>query len=96
MRESEGGPEGVRAIGLVLGDGRGQISMNVHDPLAVPLGTVVEEVRRRADPHGARPTTAELVGLIPEAALAGYPDDVPIEGLDPDHHLIERRLGARD
>lgn len=96
MRESEGGPVGVRAIGLVLGDGRGQISMNVHDPLALPLGLVVEEVRQRAERHGARPLSAELVGLISEAALRGYPEDVPLEHFDPDHHLIERRLRCAD
>ena len=31
---------------------------------------------------------------IPEAALAGYPDDVPIRGFDPDRHVIERRLAS--
>ena len=92
MRESKGGPAGVRAIGLVLGDGRGQVSMNVHDPISVPLGVVVEEVRRLAEPLGARPTTAELVGLISEAALDDYPADVPIEGFDEAHHVIERRV----
>ena len=38
LRESGGGLPGVRAIGLVLSSGRGQVSTNVHDPLAVPLG----------------------------------------------------------
>ena len=38
LRESGGGLPGVRAIGLVLASGRGQVSTNVHDPLAVPLG----------------------------------------------------------
>ena len=37
---------------------------------------------------------AELVGLIPQASLAGYPEDVPIRGFDPDRHVIERRLAA--
>ena len=46
LRESGGGLPGVRAIGLALGSGRGQVSTNVHDPLATPLGR-----RRRA---GAR------------------------------------------
>jgi glutamate formiminotransferase len=94
MRESEGGLEGVRAIGLVLGYGRGQISMNVHDPIAVPLGVVVDEVRQLAEQHRARPLSAELVGLISQAALRDYPGDVPIEGFDPEHHVIERRVQA--
>ena len=94
LRESGGGLPGVRAIGLVLSNGRGQVSTNVHDPLVVPLGAVVERVRELARPLGARPLEAELVGLIPAAGVAGYPTDVPIRGFDPDRHVIERRLVA--
>jgi glutamate formiminotransferase / 5-formyltetrahydrofolate cyclo-ligase len=94
LREAGGGPTGVRAIGLLLAGGRAQVSTNVHDPLAVPLGEVVERVRRLAMPLGARPVEAELVGLIPAAAVAGYPEDVPIRGFDPRQHVIERRLEA--
>jgi glutamate formiminotransferase len=94
LRESGGGPAGVRAIGLLLSSGRAQVSTNVHDPLAVPLGTVVERVRALAAPLGARPLEAELIGLAPAAALAGYPADVPMRGFDPELHLIERRLAA--
>jgi len=95
LRESGGGLPGVRAMGLVLGGGRAQISTNVHDPLEVPLGRVVEGVRELAAPLGARPLEAELVGLLPAAALAGYPEDVPIRGFDPARHVIERRLEAK-
>ncbi|HXV06164.1 MAG TPA: hypothetical protein VFP23_09715 [Solirubrobacterales bacterium] len=94
LRESGGGLPGVRAIGLPLTSGRAQVSTNVHDPFAVPLAAVVERVRALAAPLGARPLEAELVGLVPEAALAGYPDDVPIRGFDPALHTIERRLAA--
>jgi glutamate formiminotransferase / 5-formyltetrahydrofolate cyclo-ligase len=94
LRESGGGPAGVRAIGLLLSSGRTQVSANVHDPLAVPLGMVVERVRELAAPLGARPLEAELVGLVPAAALAGYPGDVPMRGFDPELHVIERRLAA--
>jgi len=93
LRESGGGLAGVRAIGIDLA-GRAQVSTNVHDPVAVPLGAVVERVRELAAAHGARPVSGELVGLIPQAALAGYPDDVPIEGFDPALHVIERRVRA--
>jgi glutamate formiminotransferase / 5-formyltetrahydrofolate cyclo-ligase len=92
LRESGGGLPGVRAIGLVLSSGRGQVSTNVNDPLSVPLGQVVEQVRELAAPLGARPVEAELVGLVPAAALDGYPEDVPIRTFDPERHLIERRL----
>lgn len=92
LRESGGGLPGVRAIGLVLGSGRAQVSTNVHDPLAVPLGRVVEAVRELAAPLGARPLEAELVGLIPALALEGYPADVSMRGFDPARHVIERCL----
>jgi glutamate formiminotransferase len=94
LREAGGGPRGVRAIGLLLSSGRAQVSTNVHDPLAVPLGEIVERVRALAAPLEAGPLEAELVGLIPAAALAGYPEDVPIRGFDPAQHVIERRIEA--
>jgi len=92
LRESGGGLPGVRAIGLLLSSGRAQVSTNVHDPLAVPLGEVVERVRELAVPLGARPVEAELVGLIPQASLRDYPQDVPMRGFDPRRHTIEARL----
>ncbi|HEY6550363.1 MAG TPA: hypothetical protein VIY71_04090 [Solirubrobacterales bacterium] len=94
LRESGGGLHGVRAIGLALSNGRGQVSTNVHDPLAVPLADVVERIRGLAAPLGARPVAAEIVGLVPAMALAGYPADVPIHGFDPAAQTIEARLSA--
>ena len=94
LRESGGGLPGVRAIGLVLANGRAQVSTNVHEPLALPLGRVVEGVRELAAPLGARPLAAELVGLVPAGALADYPPDVPIRDFDPDRHVIEARLAS--
>jgi glutamate formiminotransferase / 5-formyltetrahydrofolate cyclo-ligase len=96
VRESGGGFAGVRAIGLPLASGRVQVSTNIHDPGAVPLGRVVERVRSLAAPLGARPVEAELVGLIPAAALVDYPGDVPIRCFDPDLRTIERRLATLD
>ena len=49
--------------------------------------------RRRSAPARWRPSWS---GSIPAAALDGYPDDVPIRGFDPERHVIERRLAARD
>lgn len=92
LRESGGGLPGVRAIGLLLSGGRTQVSTNVHDPLAVPLAEVVERVRALAAPLGARPLEAEVVGLVPGAALAGFPADVPLRDFDPAEQTIEARL----
>lgn len=94
LRESGGGLPGVRALGIDL-DGRAQVSTNVHDPVAVPLAAVIDRVRELASPRGVRPVAGELVGLVPEAAMRGYPDDVPLPGFDPALHVIERRLRTR-
>ena len=93
LRESGGGLHGVRAIGLALADGHVQVSTNVHDPFAVPLREVVEKVRGLAASLGAQPLEAEIVGLIPAEALAGYPPDVPIRDFDPAERTIEAALG---
>lgn len=94
LRESGGGLPGVRAIGLPLSGDRAQVSTNVHDPTAVPLAVVVERVRELATPLGAHPVEAELIGLVPAAALSGYPEDVPIRDFDPDLRTIEARLAT--
>jgi glutamate formiminotransferase len=93
VRELGGGPSGLRAIGLALSTGRAQVSMNVHDPASLPLAEVVERVSAGASRHGAKAIQAELIGLIPEAALSDYPESVPIRDFDPAFHIIERRLG---
>jgi glutamate formiminotransferase/glutamate formiminotransferase/formiminotetrahydrofolate cyclodeaminase len=94
LRESgEDGLPGVRAIGLPREDGRTQVSINIHDPEAVPLAKVVGEVTRLAAEHGAKPLEAELVGLVPEVAVRDYPGDPPIRGFEPLRDVIENVLG---
>jgi len=88
LRESGGGPAGVRAIGLELAaSGRAQVSVNVHDPDGVPLRRIVELVAAEAEV-----AEAELVGLAPAAALEGFPAEVPLRGFDPNRHVIEQAL----
>ncbi|HEY2283651.1 MAG TPA: hypothetical protein VGH60_08900 [Solirubrobacteraceae bacterium] len=88
----EGGAEGlpgVRAIGVRLDGNVAQVSMNVERPFEVPLALVLERVRAHAPV-----ASAELVGLAPRAAFAGFPEDVPLPGFDPARHLIESALGS--
>ncbi|MEN3283828.1 MAG: glutamate formiminotransferase / 5-formyltetrahydrofolate cyclo-ligase [Solirubrobacteraceae bacterium] len=88
LRES--GAEGLpalRAIGLSL-SARGevaQLSCNVEDHEALPLTDLLSAVERHAVV-----AEAELVGLAPEAAFAGWPDRVPIR----DRATIEERLSS--
>jgi glutamate formiminotransferase len=93
LREAGGGLAGVRALGLPREVGGCQVSVNVHDPIGVPLARVVAEIKRLAAEHGAKPVEAELVGLAPEAALEGYPEDPPIRDFDPKRDVIENVLG---
>ena len=88
LRESGGGPRGVRAIGLLLPQrGRAQVSFNVHDHREAPLRDLVGAVAARAEV-----AEAELVGLAPAAALEGLPDGLPLRGFDPQRHVIENAL----
>jgi len=83
------GMPGLRAIGVALGDGVAQVSMNVERPLELPLAEVVEGVRAFAPV-----SSAELVGLAPAAALDGFPAELPMPGFDPARHVIENALGC--
>src|SRR3954452_22318883 len=75
IRESGGGLPGVRALGLPLASrGHVQVSMNVHDHVAAPLAAIVARIAVRAPV-----ARAELVGLAPAAALAGYPEEIPLD-----------------
>jgi glutamate formiminotransferase len=90
LRESGGGPPGVRALGLYLPErGRAQVSTNIHDHRAVPLAEIVARVRARAPV-----AEAELVGLAPRAAFDGFPEGVPLRGFSPERHILEEALAA--
>jgi glutamate formiminotransferase / 5-formyltetrahydrofolate cyclo-ligase len=93
LREAGGGLPGVRALGLPREGERTQVSMNIHDPRAVPLAKIVEEVSRLAARRDVRLIECELVGLVPEAAIEGYPDEPPIRDFDPMRDVIENVLG---
>lgn len=82
----EDGLPGVRALGLALeSSGIVQVSVNVEDHEAVPLVRLLEAVRRHV------PVVAgEIIGLPPQAALDGWPDDVPLDN----RRTLEDALGA--
>ena len=81
------GLPGVRALGLAL-RARGavaQVSTNVEDHRRVPLARLVAAVARHAPVAGC-----ELVGLAPQAAFDGFPDDVPVRN----RRTVEEALAA--
>lgn len=68
VRHSSGGLRYVKALGMLV-DGRAQVSMNLMDYTQTPLARVTEFIRREAARYGAGIHHAELIGLIPQAAL---------------------------
>ena len=83
---------GVKAIG-VAANGRAQVSMNITNYRATPMGRVYAAVEELAKRHGAVASGAELIGLIPEEAFEPDADWVrPIHGFDPDEKVLERKL----
>ena len=87
----EGGPEGlpgVRALGVWLTQrGVAQVSTNVEQHQAVPQAALIDAIARHADV-----AEAELVGLAPRAAFAGFPDDIKVRN----RATIEDALTASD
>ena len=93
VRESSGGMRGVQALGLLLpGSQRVQVSLNVIDVEAARLADVVALVREVAAERGVEVGRGELVGLLPEGAVA----EAPLLGLEtlPDELVLERRVGT--
>jgi len=72
----EHGLPGVRALGIELTARNppvAQVSTNVEDHRRTSLAQLVAAVTRHA-----AVTRCELVGLAPEAAFVGFPQDVPV------------------
>ncbi len=68
------GLAGVRALGLWLEHRSvAQVSMNIENHRALTLADVVQAIARQA-PIAA----AEVVGLPPAAAYAGFPEELPV------------------
>lgn len=96
VRESGGGPPGVRALGLYLPDaGMAQVSMNLEDYRAAPPAMAIAAVRAAAEAVGVETGDAELVGLTPADALRGpTPASLGIAGFRPGQ-VLEVRTPVR-
>jgi glutamate formiminotransferase len=97
IRESDGGFQGVRALGLDLPSaGRVQVSMNVEDWEAAALHDILGKIETEAAALGAEVLGSELVGLMPAgAAAAAAGAALRIEGFDATH-VLELRLLDRE
>jgi glutamate formiminotransferase len=93
VRERGGGLPAVRAMGVPLHErGLVQVSMNLLDYKVTPPAAAFAAVAELAERAGARVEASEIVGLVPEAALAGTdPATLRLRGFTPEL-LLERRL----
>lgn len=98
IRESSGGLQGVKAMGVLV-DGRAQVSMNVTDTRAVPVAQVHAAVERQAMAAGATIMEGELIGLVPQnlALLQGEEQTLQawarqIPGFRVEERILEQRL----
>jgi glutamate formiminotransferase len=92
VRESSGGLPAVRAIGFSVPErGCVTVSMNLVDHEVTGLRTVFEAVRVEAEKRGMAIVSSEIVGLVPQAAIAeGDVIDLRLEGFDGDQQILER------
>lgn len=93
IRERDGGLPAVKALGLPLADrGLVQVSMNLTDVSRTPMGVVFDRIVDAAGRYGVRVLESELIGLVPEAALAGTtPEHLQLHDFTP-ARIIERAL----
>lgn len=93
VRHSSGGLRYVKALGLLVA-GRAQVSMNLTDFEETPIARVVELIRREAARYGAGIGSAEVIGLIPQAALTDAARwYLQLDGLRPEQ-ILEQQLAA--
>jgi glutamate formiminotransferase / 5-formyltetrahydrofolate cyclo-ligase len=96
VRETGGGPIGLRALGLYLHDaGMAQVSMNIEDHRRTPIAAAVEAVRREAERLEVEVGEVELVGLVAAESLQGpSPAALGIRSFSPGK-LVDLHLGRR-
>lgn len=95
IRSSSGGFKHVKAMGVRL-ESRGivQVSMNLTNIAVTSLQQVFQAVKAEAAKHSVDIAGSQIVGLVPEKAIA------PVDGVDlqlenfRNDQLLERRLSA--
>ena len=93
VRARDGGLPAVRALGVRL-ERRGmvQVSMNLLDFRVTGLASAFAAVAELAARAGVEVVESEIVGLVPEAALAGVdPESLKLDGL-PGDLVVEERV----
>ena len=92
LRASNGGLEGVKAMGVLVRE-RAQVSLNITDFRLTPVRHAFAAVNRLAESHGTKVVDAELIGLLPEEAFERDSDWVRLmREFKPEERILERRL----
>jgi glutamate formiminotransferase len=94
VRSSSGGLPAVRAIGFfVPGRGCVTVSMNLVEVAVTGIRAAFDAVAAEAAERGLEVTDSEIVGLVPEAALAdGDREHIRLAAFEPDRQIIERLI----
>lgn len=93
VRESSGGLRNVRALAIdTSAQGAVQVSMNLVDVEATPIYRAYEFVAHEAAQYGVAVSHAEIVGLVPLAAMLAVAErSLRLEGFDA-RQVLEVRL----
>lgn len=96
VRESSGGLPALRAIGFAVPErGCVTVSMNLVDHEVTDLRTAFDAVRAEAERRGMHVLDSEIVGLVPQDAIAE--DDIAhlrLEGFHADAQILERLVSV--
>jgi len=98
VRESSGGLRNVRAIGFGVPErGLVEVSMNLVDHQATPISRALELARLEAARYGLAVHSTEIVGLVPQAAIAESSSFyLQLHGFDPDRQILENLVARAD
>ncbi|MGA9040758.1 MAG: glutamate formimidoyltransferase [Terriglobales bacterium] len=93
VRFSSGGLRFVKGAGFLV-RGQAQVSMNLTDFEQTPVHRVFELVKSEAARYGAKPSSSEIVGLIPKKALESAAEwFLQVENFD-SSLILENRLAS--
>jgi glutamate formiminotransferase len=94
VRESSGGLRFVKAMGVAIPDrGIVQVSMNLTRFRETSIYQVMARITTEAERDGVAVLESEVIGLIPQAALAeGAVADLQLDAAFGDHLILEHQL----
>jgi glutamate formiminotransferase len=94
VRTSGGGLPALRAIGFLVPErGCVTVSMNLVDVEVTGIRAAFDAVANEAASRGLEVLDSEIVGLVPEAALAdGDIEHVRLTAFEPDRQILERLI----